>query len=104
MTVLLLAQAGVPFTSGFIAKFGTIKAAVEEHSYAIAIIAMLAAVIAAFLYLRIMISMWVAEPQAGDDAREPVRVPLYLGVAITLSVAFTLLVGFFPDWLVRLAP
>lgn len=104
MTTLLLAQAGVPLTSGFIAKFGVIRAAVEEHSYAVAIIAMVAAVIAAFLYLRIMISMWVAEPQAGDDSREPVRVPLYLGVAITLSVAFTLLVGFFPDWLVRLAP
>ena len=40
MTVLLLAQAGVPLTSGFIAKFGVIQAAVEEHSYAIAIIAM----------------------------------------------------------------
>ncbi|MGI9646543.1 MAG: NADH-quinone oxidoreductase subunit N, partial [Ilumatobacteraceae bacterium] len=35
-TVFLLAQAGVPFTSGFIAKFGVIQAAVEERSYAIA--------------------------------------------------------------------
>jgi len=104
MTVLLLAQAGVPLTSGFVAKFGVIGAAVDEHSYAVAIIAMVAAVIAAFLYLRIMISMWIAEPEAGDDSREPVRVPLYLGVAISLSVAFTLLVGFFPDWLISLAP
>ena len=31
MTVLLLAQAGVPLTSGFIAKFGVIQAAVEEQ-------------------------------------------------------------------------
>ena len=69
MTALLLAQAGVPLTSGFIAKFGVISAAVEEHSYAVAIIAMVAAVIAAFLYLRIMISMWVAEPQAGEIGR-----------------------------------
>jgi formate hydrogenlyase subunit 3/multisubunit Na+/H+ antiporter MnhD subunit len=81
MTVLLLAQAGVPLTSGFVAKFGVIQAAVEKHSYAIAIIAMVSAVIAAFLYLRIMISMWIAEPEAGDDAREPVRIPLLLGVA-----------------------
>ena len=70
MTVLLLAQAGVPLTSGFVAKFGVIEAAVEERSYAIAIIAMVASVIAAFLYLRIMISMWVSEPESGDDARE----------------------------------
>jgi NADH-quinone oxidoreductase subunit N len=104
MTILLLAQAGVPLTSGFVAKFGVIKAAVEEHSYAIAIIAMLAAVIAAFLYLRIMISMWIADPEAGDDTREAVRLPSLLVVAIGLSVAFTLVVGFFPDWLIKLAP
>ena len=104
MTVLLLAQAGVPLTSGFVAKFGVITAAVDVHSYAIALIAMVSAVIAAFLYLRIMISMWIAEPEAGDDAREPVRVPALLGVAITLSVAFTLVVGFFPGWLIDITP
>jgi NADH-quinone oxidoreductase subunit N len=104
MTVLLLAQAGVPLTSGFIAKFGVIRAAVEVHSYAIAVIAMLAAVIAAFLYLRIMVSMWVTDPEAGDAEREPVRVPAFLAAALTLSVLFTLVVGVFPDWLIRLAP
>jgi NADH-quinone oxidoreductase subunit N len=104
MTVLLLAQAGVPLTSGFVAKFGVITAAVEVRSYAIAIIAMVSAVIAAFLYLRIMISMWISEPEAGDDAREPVRIPLLLGVAVALSVAFTLVIGFFPDILLTIAP
>jgi NADH-quinone oxidoreductase subunit N len=74
------------------------------HSYAIAVIAMLAAVIAAFLYLRIMVSMWVTDPEAGDAEREPVRVPAFLAAALTLSVLFTLVVGVFPDWLIRLAP
>ena len=104
MTVLLLAQAGVPLTSGFVAKFGVIQAAVEEHSYAIAIIAMVSAVIAAFLYLRIMISMWIAEPEAGDDARETVRVPSLLAIAIGLSVAFTLVIGFLPGSLIDITP
>jgi len=94
----------VPLTSGFVAKFGVITAAVDEHSYAIALIAMVSAVIAAFLYLRIMISMWVTEPEAGDDAREAVRVPALLGVAIGLSVAFTLVIGFFPGWLIDITP
>ncbi|MGH9282111.1 MAG: NADH-quinone oxidoreductase subunit N, partial [Acidimicrobiales bacterium] len=35
-TVLLLAQAGVPFTTGFLAKFYVISAAVEARSYALA--------------------------------------------------------------------
>jgi NADH-quinone oxidoreductase subunit N len=104
MTVLLLAQAGVPLTSGFIAKFGVISAAVGADSYAIAIVAMVSAVIAAFIYLRIMVSMWITGDEAGDDAREPVRVPALLWVAIATSVAFTLVVGLFPGWLITLTP
>jgi NADH-quinone oxidoreductase subunit N len=98
-TVLLLAQAGVPLTSGFIAKFGVIQAAVGEQSYAVAIIAMVAAVIAAFVYLRIMIAMWIVEPEAGDADREPITVPLATGVALTATVVFTLVVGIQPSWL-----
>jgi NADH-quinone oxidoreductase subunit N len=103
MTVLLLAQAGVPLTSGFVAKFGVIEAAVDERSYAIAIIAMLASVIAAFLYLRIMISMWITDAEAGDDAREQVRVPVSSGIAIVLAVGFTILVGIAPGWIISAA-
>jgi NADH-quinone oxidoreductase subunit N len=77
---------------------------VEAKSYSVAVVAMVAAVIAAFLYLRIMISMWVTDAEPGDDQREAVRLPAYLTVAIALSVLFTLAIGFFPDWLVSLAP
>lgn len=100
MTVLLLAQAGMPVTSGFVAKFGVIQAAVEEGSYALAVIAMVASVIAAFLYLRIMISMWATDPEQGDERREAVRIPLATGLAIVAAVGFTLVVGVAPGWLV----
>jgi NADH-quinone oxidoreductase subunit N len=100
LTVFLLAQAGVPFTTGFIAKFGVILAAVEERSYAIAIIAMLAAVIAAFLYLRIMVSMWLEAPE-GDEVAE--RVPFSSGLAIAAAAVFTIVVGIVPGWLLDAA-
>ncbi len=99
-TVLLLAQAGVPLTSGFIAKFGVIQAAVEEESYAIAVIAMVCAVIAAFLYLRIMVSMWVGEANDDDDA---VRVPFSMGFVVAGAVVFTIALGIFPSWLIDAA-
>jgi NADH-quinone oxidoreductase subunit N len=95
MTVLLLAQAGVPLTSGFVAKFGIIRAAVSVESYALAVAAMLAAVIAAFLYLRIMVSMWLSDP--ADDA--PVSISKSAGLAITLAVATTLIIGILPNLL-----
>ena len=98
LTVLLLAQAGVPLTSGFVAKWGVIQAAVAERSYAIAIIAMVSAVIAAFLYLRIMVSAWLADPSDADA--EPV--PVMSGLAIGMAVAVTLVIGVYPDLLLDL--
>ncbi len=95
LTVLLLAQAGVPLTSGFVAKWGVIQSAVAERSYAIAIIAMVSAVIAAFLYLRIMVSAWLADP----SEVEPEPVPAMTGVAIALAAAVTLVVGVYPELL-----
>ncbi len=67
MSVLLFAQAGVPFTSGFFAKFRVIAAAAREEAYVLAGVAMLAAVVAAVLYLRIVVSMFLVGGE-GDDA------------------------------------
>jgi NADH-quinone oxidoreductase subunit N len=99
LTVFLIAQAGVPATSGFIAKFGVITASVDAESYALAIIAMLAAVIAAYLYLRIMVSAWLAE--SSDESA--VEIPRGLGLAVALCVVFTIAVGVYPGWLLTLA-
>ena len=103
MTVFLVAQAGVPFTSGFIAKFGVIRAGVDEHSYALAIIAMVSSVVAAFLYLRIMVSAWMADPPTDGPAAVKLPIPFSAGLAITLAAGFTLLVGIFPSWLLDAA-
>jgi NADH-quinone oxidoreductase subunit N len=54
---------------------------------------MLAAVIAAFLYLRIMVSMWLSDP--ADDA--PVSISKSAGLSITLAVATTLIIGILPN-------
>ena len=66
-TVLLLAQAGVPFTTGFLAKFYVVSAAVGRGQYALAVIAMLAAAIAAFFYLRVAIFMYSPVEAGGSQ-------------------------------------
>jgi NADH-quinone oxidoreductase subunit N len=96
LSLFLLAQAGVPLTSGFVAKFGVIQSSVVVESYAIAIIAMVASVIGAFLYLRIMVSAWMDEPEG--EPVEP-RVPVLTWLTITAAAAFTLVVGVVPGWL-----
>jgi NADH-quinone oxidoreductase subunit N len=97
MTVLLLAQAGVPLTSGFVAKFGIIRAAVSTESYVLAVVAMLTAVIAAFLYLRIMVSMWLSEGKTSRDVSTAFSTRLAIGVC----VGTTIVLGFFPSLLLQ---
>ena len=72
-TVLLLAQAGVPFTAGFFAKFYAVEAAVDASSTPLAVIAMLTAVVSAFLYLRIIVAMFMSGADDGDDGPVPSR-------------------------------
>lgn len=95
--IFLLAQAGVPFTVGLWAKLYVILAAVHSHTYWLALVAMIGAVIAAFLYLRIVIAMF-----AGDDSDEPlpsaarVPVPWAAGVGLTICLLFTVGAGIVP--------
>ena len=96
-TVLLFAQAGVPLTAGFVSKFAVIKSSVEANSYVLAISAMVAAVIGAYLYLRIAVSMWLEEPESDSE----ISVDPAVVVVIVLSVAATLIVGFFPELLLH---
>jgi|LakMenEpi03Aug12_release.lakeMendotaPanAssembly.Ray.scaffolds.fasta_scaffold16691_11 NADH-quinone oxidoreductase subunit N len=100
-TVLLLAQAGVPLTSGFVAKFGVVRAAVSTESYILAILAMVSAVIAAYLYLRIMVSMWLTETSAPEVA-QPVRISAAGRISLGITVATTLILGVFPSILLDL--
>src|SRR2546421_7556549 len=100
-TVLLLAQAGIPFTTGLWAKFYVISAAVASHSYALAIIGMLAAAISAFFYLRVTVLMYMAPAEGegegdGDGAGAvAARLPVGVGVgaALVLTLAFTVVFG-----------
>jgi NADH-quinone oxidoreductase subunit N len=107
-TVFLLAQAGVPLTVGFLAKFYVIAAAVQARSFPLAIVAMVSAVIAAFLYLRVIVSMYVFAPsEDGEDAAVApaprMSVPAGATIALGLAFAFTVVFGIIPGPMTNLA-
>jgi NADH-quinone oxidoreductase subunit N len=102
LTLFLLGQAGIPMTSGFVAKFGVLSAAVDVKSYAIAIVAMLASVVSGFAYLRIIVKMYFA----GDGEDVPAgayAVPLGTKIAIAVAAAFTLFAGVAPQAILTFA-
>jgi NADH-quinone oxidoreductase subunit N len=99
-TVFLLAQAGTPFTAGFLAKLGVIRAAADTHNWTLAVIAMLTAVVSAFVYLRIVVAMYFPaqhDEVVADAVGPPVRIPWAAGLAVTLAVVGTLALGLVPQ-------
>ncbi len=104
-TLFLLAQAGIPGTSGFIAKFGVISASVDSKNYVLAVIAMLSAVIAASFYLRIVMRMFTAEAPSEADGGGPDALHVSPGatLALFLCAAATVVFGLLPQLVIHFA-
>jgi NADH-quinone oxidoreductase subunit N len=102
LTILLLAQAGVPFTSGFVAKLSVISAAAESRSYWLAIVAMVSAVVAAFAYLRVVVAMYFGDADTDSAGDAPVM-GLGAAVVVVAAVLFTLAAGIVPGFLESVA-
>lgn len=62
LTILMFSLAGIPPLAGFFAKYFVFVAAIEAGLIALAIIGVLASVVGAFYYLRIIKIMWFDEP------------------------------------------
>ena len=107
LVVFVLAQAGVPFTGGFFAKFGVIAAAVDANLWWMGVAAMLSAVISAFVYLRIVGAMfWASDDDAVDAPAPATRSQLLLPrtamITIGLCLIGVVLTGVFPGLITNL--
>lgn len=99
LAVLLFAQAGMPFTIGFWAKARVILAAANGENYLLAAIAMVAAVIAAYVYLRLIVTMFMSSETAEAPEESVSRGGLVVvALTVALTLAFGLLPGLGGDW------
>ena len=108
LAFFLLAQAGIPPTAGFIAKLGVFAAAAEAHSYALLIAGVVTSVIAAFFYLKVILTMYAAEDeQEVPDELEPSSAGPEIGMPIVavlaVCVAMTIWVGVLPTIIIDFA-
>ncbi len=62
LTILMFSLAGIPPLAGFWGKWYVFLAAIDAKLYALAVIGVLASVVGAFYYLRIIKLMWFDEP------------------------------------------
>ena len=100
--LFLLAFAGIPLTSGFTGKFAVFTAGIAGGATPVVIIGLVASAVAAFFYVRVIVLMFFNEPTADDSVS--VAVPSgFTTLAITISVALTLVIGLVPQLILDLA-
>ena len=92
--------AGIPLTSGFIAKLTLFSAAADAGMGPLVVVAMVATAITAFFYLRIVVLMYFSEPLPAGPA-VTVPAPMTLAVIGICGVA-TLGLGLFPSYVLDL--
>ena len=97
--LFLLSFAGIPLTGGFIGKW-TVFASAWRGGYSwLVIIAVLASLIAAYFYLRLIAVMFIGEPAKGTFVGQA---SAWTWIPIVVGAVATLFLGLFPDQLLHL--
>ncbi len=98
MTIMLFSLASVPPMAGFFAKWSAFSAAVHAGLIPLVVIGMIASVISAFYYLRVIKIMWFDEAKAGF-----MPLPNELKFILAISGIFVLFYVFFGISLTQIA-
>ena len=93
LTIFLLSLIGIPITGGFFAKFYVFSAALQANLVGLVIIGVLNSAVGAYYYLRIIVVMYMREPQQEVPVA---RIPLGLGAALAISLVATIYLGVLP--------
>jgi len=93
MAILLLSLTGIPPTVGFFAKLYVLVATVDAGLAWLAVAIALNAALAAFYYLRVIVYMYMRDPEA-DPA--PIDKAPAGSLGLALAVAGVILLGLFP--------
>ncbi len=89
LLIVLFSLAGIPPLAGFFAKFYIFLAVIEQSMYFLAIVGLLATVVAAFYYLRIIKIIYF------DPEKEEYETSHNLGLKITLAISTIFILVYF---------
>ena len=95
LTVLLFSLAGIPPLVGFVGKLFVLQAAVEAGMVWLAVAGVIASVMGAFYYLRIIYYIWFGDDVEGIDGRMPTL--HYLALMVSAGVMLIGIINLF--WL-----
>lgn len=101
-SIFVLSLAGVPPMAGFFGKLGIFRAGMEAGLSTLVVIALVNSVVAAFYYLRVVVAMYMREPDPDVQGAVPMQSPLVVAVLVITAV-LVLALGIAPERVVGLA-
>jgi len=101
MAIFMLSLTGIPPAAGFMAKFYIFRDAVRADLVGLAVVGMLASVVGAFYYLRVIVQMYFRDP-APEPVGGGLRVSATDALAIGAAAIAVLAIGLFPSALLNL--
>ena len=100
-SLFLLAFAGIPLTSGFVAKFAVFKAAASGGAMPLVVVGVLASAVAAYFYVRVIMLMFFTD--APENPPVLVRPSWTTAATVALTAGITFALGALPQPLLDLA-
>jgi NADH-quinone oxidoreductase subunit N len=101
LTIFLLSLIGVPLTGGFFGKFYIFKAALDSNLVWLTVLGLLNSAVAAYYYLRVLVVMYMKDPDSAMESL-PAAGPA-LKLAVYGSAIVTLFLGIFPSFVLDFA-
>lgn len=99
MTVLLFSMAGIPPLAGFFSKLFIFQAVIDAQLYALAVVGVIASVIGAYYYLRVIKVMYFDEaPELAIDRADDPALKIVLGVSAVAMVGFIIVPSAIMTW------
>lgn len=100
-TISLLSLAGIPLTSGFMAKYFLLSAGIKETKWLLVFILVVGSVIGLYYYLRVIVTMMKQDEDTVPGANLP-RVSYYAGALVLIILTFWVIeLGVSPGWLIE---
>jgi NADH-quinone oxidoreductase subunit N len=93
--LFLLSLAGAPPTAGFFGKLYVFSAAMDANLHVLVVAGLLNSVLGAYYYLRVLVYMYMREPEPGAPVATPMRSG-YVSTALVLAAIFVLALGLLP--------
>ncbi|MDH3738827.1 MAG: NADH-quinone oxidoreductase subunit NuoN [Alphaproteobacteria bacterium] len=94
LAIFMFSMAGIPPLAGFFGKFYVFRAAIEAELYTLVVVGLLASVVAAYYYLRIVKLMYFDEPMDAFD--KPVGREISTIVVATSAVTALFIIVLWP--------